>query len=124
MHTEVKRIFPEVTLERILAGLERELLSADDAEILEAARELGMNPSMRGSAAFLGLRYPAVPRAEEFFDTELFRRLWNEARQIRLAGAAPGTKPALPKTARPRGSSRTRTAGRKSPRSAKQSPDR
>lgn len=41
--------------ERLLAALERELLEATDEEILEAARDLGMNPAMKGSAAFFGV---------------------------------------------------------------------
>jgi hypothetical protein len=55
---------PELRLERVLLALERELLSGDDAEILAAAEELGMNLEMKGSAAFIGvktlvgLRYP------------------------------------------------------------------
>jgi len=39
--------------ERLLAALEQELIAATDEEILEAAHDLGMNPAMRGSAAFL-----------------------------------------------------------------------
>lgn len=41
--------------ERLLAALERELVEATDEEILEAASDLGMNPAMKGSAAFLGI---------------------------------------------------------------------
>lgn len=41
--------------ERLLAALERELIEATDKEILEAARDLGMNPAMKGSAAFFGV---------------------------------------------------------------------
>jgi hypothetical protein len=42
-------------LEQLLAALERELIEATDEEILEAASDLGMNPAMRGSAAFFGV---------------------------------------------------------------------
>lgn len=42
-------------LEHLLAALERELIEATDEEILEAARDLGMNPAMKGSAAFFGI---------------------------------------------------------------------
>jgi hypothetical protein len=48
---------PVLALERILVALERELLEATDEEILDAAKDLGMNPAMRGSAAFFGLKY-------------------------------------------------------------------
>jgi len=41
--------------ERLLAALERELIEATDEEILAAAKELGMNPAMKGSAAFFGI---------------------------------------------------------------------
>lgn len=41
--------------ERLIAALERELIEATDEEILEAARDLRMNPLMKGSAAFFGL---------------------------------------------------------------------
>lgn len=41
--------------ERLIIALERELIEATDEEILEAARDLRMNPEMRGSAAFIGL---------------------------------------------------------------------
>jgi hypothetical protein len=41
--------------ERLLAALERELIAATDEEILEAASDLGMNPAMKGSAAFFGV---------------------------------------------------------------------
>jgi hypothetical protein len=41
--------------ERLLAALEQELIAAADEEILEAAGDLGMNPLMKGSAAFFGV---------------------------------------------------------------------
>lgn len=41
--------------ERLLAALERELIEATDEEILAAASDLGMNPAMKGSAAFFGV---------------------------------------------------------------------
>ena len=46
---------PDSTLERLLLALEDELLQATDAEVLAAAYELGMNPAMKGSAAFFGV---------------------------------------------------------------------
>jgi len=36
------------------ATFEQEILAASDAEIVEAAKELGMKPDMKGSAAFRG----------------------------------------------------------------------
>jgi hypothetical protein len=41
--------------EGLLAALEQELIAATDEEILAAAGELGMNPAMKGSAAFIGV---------------------------------------------------------------------
>ena len=47
--------------ERLLAALERELVEATDEEILAAARDLGMNPAMKGSAAFFGISMIHAP---------------------------------------------------------------
>jgi len=55
---------PEVSLEQLLAALERELIDATDEEVLGVAADLGMNPSMKGSAAFLGVKSPLL-RARE-----------------------------------------------------------
>ena len=49
------RLVNSERFERLLAALEQELIAATDEEILEAARDLGMNPAMRGSAAFFGV---------------------------------------------------------------------
>jgi hypothetical protein len=51
----MKRTRPEVGLERILNAIERDVLDATDDEILSAAKDLGMEPSMKGSAAFIGV---------------------------------------------------------------------
>jgi hypothetical protein len=42
-------------LEGLLEALEQELIEATDEEILAAAGDLGMNPTMKGSAAFFGV---------------------------------------------------------------------
>ena len=65
------------TLERILGALEQELIGASDQEIRDAAAELGFNLQMKGSAAFLGLRYPARPRLTDYFgpDTPAISRI-------------------------------------------------
>jgi hypothetical protein len=62
MRTKVAVI---TALDRVLDGLADELIAATDEEILAAARELGMDPSMRGSAAFLGLKYPILRHPHE-----------------------------------------------------------
>ena len=51
----MKRTRPEVGLERILVAIERDVLDASDEEILSAARDLGMDPSMKGTAALIGV---------------------------------------------------------------------
>jgi hypothetical protein len=40
---------------------------------MEAAKDLGMNPKMRGSAAFAGLIFPANPQLSDFFEFERLR---------------------------------------------------
>ena len=100
MRTELKNTFPETTLERILDALELDLVAAGDADVLEAAEELGMKPQMKGSAAFLGLRYSsAMPRAEDFFDARWLQQLLNDPRRIRLASEALTRKPTSRPTA-------------------------
>lgn len=42
-------------LDGLLDALEQELTEATDEEILAAASDLGMNPTMKGSAAFFGV---------------------------------------------------------------------
>ncbi len=54
---------PDVSLEQVLAALERELIDTTDEEVLAAAAELGMNPSMKGSAAFFGVKSPLISPA-------------------------------------------------------------
>jgi hypothetical protein len=51
---------PEVSFEHAVAALERELLEATDEEVFAAAAELGMNPSIKGSAAFFGVKSPLL----------------------------------------------------------------
>jgi hypothetical protein len=70
MRTKVKAASSVVKLTRILEALERELIDASDEEIMEAAKDLGMNPRMRGSAAFAGLIFPANPQLSDFFEVE------------------------------------------------------
>jgi hypothetical protein len=47
---------PDIGLEKMIHGLERELLEAADEEFMAGARDLGMKPEMKGSAAFLGVK--------------------------------------------------------------------
>jgi hypothetical protein len=59
----MKTTRPDLAFERMLGTLERDLLDATDEEILAAAKELGMNPGMKGSAAFIGVLLLARPRS-------------------------------------------------------------
>ena len=56
---------PDVGLERLIHGLEQELLAAPDEEFVAGARDLGMKPEMQGSAAFVGVKNygPQLPAA-------------------------------------------------------------
>jgi hypothetical protein len=115
----VTHAFPETALERVLDALEHELVAASDTDILEAANDLGMQPQMKGSAAFIGLRYAsATPRAEDFFDAKWMLQLLNDPRRIWLASAAlPGKPQPLPAT---RVAARARPARKKSARPPKE----
>jgi hypothetical protein len=70
MRTEVKVTSAVVVLDRILEALARELIDASDEEIIEAANDLGMDPQMKGSAAFVGLTFPARWSVSDVFDLE------------------------------------------------------
>jgi len=82
MRTKVKKGSPELALSRILDAFARELIDASDEEILEAAKDLGMDPRMRESAAFAGVTYPARPQLSDFFDIDARKRLQSAADQI------------------------------------------
>jgi hypothetical protein len=106
MRSKMKAGLPDVTLTRLLAGLEQELISASDEEIFSAAEELGMNPAMKGSAAFIGLKFPVVPRAEDFFSGAAWGRAQAEGKRVlansKLQYAAKPPEPALPPKSRQR----------------------
>lgn len=70
MSTKVKRVSPNVALTRLLDALEQDLRKVSDEEIVEVAKDLGMDPTMRESAAFLGVTYPAKPQLSDFFEFE------------------------------------------------------
>jgi hypothetical protein len=73
MRTKLKKVpaSPEARLTRVLEALERELIDASDEEILAAATDLGMNPKMKGSSVFAGLKYPTRPQLADFFESGL-----------------------------------------------------
>jgi hypothetical protein len=71
MRTRIKSALPEVALSRILEILGQELIDASDEEIKQAAKDLGMNPQMKGSAAFAGLKFPAEWQLSDFFELDV-----------------------------------------------------
>jgi hypothetical protein len=73
--TRVRATAPEVALARILQALEAELIAAPNEEILEAARDLGMNLQRKDSAAFRGLTYPSTWQLSDFFEFEMCKTL-------------------------------------------------
>jgi len=73
MRTKLTPATSTAALGRMLDQLDRELIEASDEDILEAARDLGMNPLMKGSAAFIGLRVPAMAQFADFFDSDALR---------------------------------------------------
>jgi hypothetical protein len=79
--------FPEIALTRILDALERELVEATDEEIMQAAMDLGMNPNMKGSAAFAGLKYPPRARLSDFFASAVLDSARLEAPQSKRVGS-------------------------------------
>ena len=75
MRSKMKKSSAEIGLSRILDGFAQELTVASDPEILSAAKDLGMDLSMKESAAYAGLTFPARPQAADFFDVDQLRRL-------------------------------------------------
>lgn len=73
MPRQVTQPTNERCLQRVLAALERELLQASDEEVRQAAGDLGIDPDMKGSIAWLGVFFPAKMRLREGFDMEAFR---------------------------------------------------
>ena len=95
---------PEVVLNRVLAGLEKELVEATDEEIEQAAQDLGMNLKMKGSAAFIGVKYTMPKRASDIFDLEELRRFYVasglEQRRALVQKGSRKTRSYLPKPGR------------------------
>jgi hypothetical protein len=68
-------------LTRLLDALEMILIESTEEEIMQAATDLGMNPQMKGSAAFAGIKYRTPPRLSDFYDVE-FGANWPTSLQI------------------------------------------
>jgi hypothetical protein len=75
MRNQVKVVPPDIRLIRVLVGLEPELVAATDAEIRQAAADLGMNLDMKGSVAFAGLKFPAKVRLDDYFGPDAVQRI-------------------------------------------------
>jgi hypothetical protein len=88
---------PATALGRILDQLDRELIDASDEDIMEAARDLGMNPMMKGSAAFLGLQSFSLA---EFFDNDALRSVLLE-RAAQNAAASQRVAKRRPRSQKP-----------------------
>jgi hypothetical protein len=95
---------PEVALNRVLAGLEKELVEATDEEIVQAAEDLGMNVRMKGSAAFLGVKYTFPKNMADVFEAGELRKFYEAAmRQHQGEGEQPSgrrRRPDLPRSGR------------------------
>lgn len=92
MHSKVTAARQQAAaFERVLEALARELIDATDTELLEAATDLGMDPTMRGSAAFIGLKYPAIPRKSDFFELPATHalRIHDDRRPLELRDSSP-----------------------------------
>jgi hypothetical protein len=83
MRSKVKAAAREVVaLNRILQALEQELIEATDEEVIAAAKDLGMDPTMKGSGVFAGLKYPARPQLSDFFDLDAVQPLQGPVKRI------------------------------------------
>lgn len=60
---------PEMRLARVLETLSAEIAAASDAEVLEACADLRIQPQMKGSMAFIGLKGLYWPYRSWIFGT-------------------------------------------------------
>ncbi len=56
----MKKTTPDSRLEQLLGRLSEDLAEATDAELLEACADLGIEPGMKGSIVWLGLKAPLL----------------------------------------------------------------
>jgi hypothetical protein len=103
MRTKVTRGSSELVLTRILDAFAQELIDAPDEDIFDVAKDLGMDPTTRMSAAFAGVTYPARLQLSDFFDVEMPKKLRSvenqasgELRQQPENGSRRSKRPQLP----------------------------
>jgi hypothetical protein len=106
MHAKLKRATAAAKLERLIDALAEDLAETTDEEVLQACADLGMDPQMRGSAAFLGLKGPSVSW-RDFFDAQELEEL--KAALVYCGSASAATRSS--RTALP-GRARTAKAGK------------
>ena len=80
MQPKINLAWAEPSLSRILEAFEQEILEVSDEEIIDAAKELGMNPDMKGSAAFIDLKYAPGDRAKDVCEMHS----WSSALDVRM----------------------------------------
>jgi hypothetical protein len=89
MGTKVTKDSSQRVLMRILDAFAQELVGVPDEEILEAAKDLGMDPGMKGSAAFLGVIHARPRRLSDIFDLDELKRLLLTSDRNRLVSEVP-----------------------------------
>jgi hypothetical protein len=81
MPAKMTLLWPETALTRLLEALEQELLQASDGEIMTVAKELGMNPAMKGSAAFADIKYAVALQRADIYDVGAWRGALTDSEQ-------------------------------------------
>jgi hypothetical protein len=84
-----------------LEAFEQEIMEVSEEEIMEAAKELGMKPEMKGSAAFIDLKYAFGIRGEDICEMHA----WSSALDERMSSEgsdANGESPAWRELKSPR----------------------
>jgi hypothetical protein len=99
MHTKVKRAAAVPTLDRLLDALADDLAEASEEEVLQACTDLRMDPRMRGSAAFIGLKGVSARLLQDFFDVDSIEAL-QQIVSARLPAAETGAEPPQEKPSR------------------------
>jgi hypothetical protein len=63
----MKRLPPPVRLERLLEILSEEIATASDEEVMDACADLKINPRMKGTMAFIGVKGLYFPYRPQIF---------------------------------------------------------